>query len=218
MIEAILPADAAVAEARDDELAVDLFPEEEAVVARAVEKRRREFASGRACAHRALERLGVAAAPIPAGERGEPIWPEGVVGTITHCRGYRGAAVAWARDVTTIGIDAEPHEPLPEGLVGDVAGAAELARLRELAQIEPSIHWDRLLFSAKEAVYKAWFPLAGRWLGFEDAELTIDPRRRAFSASLLVAGPLVAGAELSGFSGRWLVADGLVLAAIAVSA
>ena len=121
--------------------------------------------------------------------------------------------------MTTIGIDAEPHEPLPEGVVGDVAGGRRAARgCASWPQIEPSIHWDRLLFSAKEAVYKAWFPLAGRWLGFEDAELTIDPRRRAFSASLLVAGPLVAGAELSGFSGRWLVADGLVLAAIAVSA
>ncbi len=218
MIERILPDAIVAAQAFDDTAPAPLFAEEEAIVGKAVEKRRREFATARSCARDALERLGVAPGPIPAGERGEPIWPASVVGSITHCRGYRGAAVAWARDAATIGIDAEPHEPLPEGLVGDVAGVTELARLRELARIEPSIHWDRLLFSAKEAVYKAWFPLAGRWLGFEDAELTIDPGRRAFSARLLVAGPVVAGAELSGFSGRWLVADGLVLTAIAVGA
>jgi 4'-phosphopantetheinyl transferase EntD len=217
VIEAILPAGVAVAEARNDEGEADLFPEEEALVARAVEKRRREFATGRACAHRALEGLGIAAVAVPAGERGEPVWPPGVVASIAHCRGYRGCAAARAEDLTTIGIDAEPHAALPEGLIGDLARPEERGRLAELAAAEPSIHWDRLLFSAKESVYKAWYPLARRWLGFEDAVLTIDPRRRAFSARLLVEGPVVAGAELSGFDGRWLVAEGLLLTAIAVS-
>jgi 4'-phosphopantetheinyl transferase EntD len=217
VIEAILPAGVAVAEARDDDWAVDLFPEEEAIVARAVEKRRLEFASGRACAHRALERLGVGAGPVLAGERGEPLWPVGVVGTIAHCRGYRGCAVARTEDLVTIGIDAEPNEPLPERLIGDVARPEEIGPLSELARAEPGVRWDRLLFSAKEAVYKAWYPLTERWLGFEDATLTIDPVERTFSARLLVPGPVVAGAALPGFSGRWLLGEGLVLTAIAVS-
>jgi 4'-phosphopantetheinyl transferase EntD len=217
VIEAILPAGAAVAEARDDDSPVDLFPQEEAIVARAVEKRRREFASGRGCAHRALERLGIPAAPVAAGERGEPLWPAGVVGTIAHCRGYRGCAVARATHLLTIGIDAEPNEPLPQGLIGDVARPEELGPLGELARADPAVHWDRLLFSAKEAVYKAWYPLAQRWLGFEDAALSFDPIERRFSARLLVPGPVADGAEISGFRGRWLVEDGLVLTAIAVS-
>jgi 4'-phosphopantetheinyl transferase EntD len=78
------------------------------------------------------------------------------------------------------------------------------------------VHWDRLLFSAKESVYKAWFPLANRWLGFEDAVLAIDPCRRSFEARLLVPGPALAGGRLTMFSGRWLVRDGLVLTAIGV--
>jgi 4'-phosphopantetheinyl transferase EntD len=217
MIEAILPPSAAVAEARDDEAPVDLFPEEEEIVTRAVEKRRREFASGRGCAHRALERLGIPAGPVPAGARGEPLWPAGVVGTIAHCRGYRGCAVARAEDLLTIGIDAEPNQPLPQGLIGDVARPEEIGPLAELARAEPTVHWDRLLFSAKEAIYKAWYPLTERWLGFEDASLTIDAEQRRFSAELLVPGPVVAGVEISGFRGRWLVADGLALTAIAVS-
>jgi len=217
MIEAILPAAAAVAEARDDDAPVALFPEEEAIVARAVEKRRRKFASGRGCAHRALAALGEAPVPVPAGERGEPIWPDGVVGSITHCKGYRGCAVARGSDLATIGIDAETHAPLPGGLLPNLASPEEIDALAALGRADPSIHWDRLLFSAKEAVYKAWYPLAERWLGFEDAVLTIDPGARAFSARLLVPGPPLAGTELRGFDGRWLVADDLVLTAIAVS-
>jgi 4'-phosphopantetheinyl transferase EntD len=216
VIEQILPGTAVADERFDDAAGATLFPEEREIVARAVEKRRREFATARGCAHRALQRLGVAAGPILAGGRGEPIWPAGVVGSITHCHGYRGCAVARRSDVAAVGVDAEPHASLPEGLIGDVADGREVERVKELTRAEPSIHWDRLLFSAKEAVYKAWFPLAERWLGFEDTVLSIDPLQSTFSARLRVPGPLVAGIELSALSGRWLVDGGLVLTAVTV--
>lgn len=216
MIEAILPAVAAVAEAREDSGAADLFAAERALIGRAVEKRRREFATGRACAHRALAQLGLEPVAIGAGERGEPLWPDGVVGSITHCRGYRGCAVARAADLASLGIDAEPHEPLPAGLIGDLAGAPERAMLEELGGAEAAVHWDRLLFSAKESAYKAWFPLTGRWLGFEDAVLSIDPAG-GFRVRLLVPGPSVDGTRLDGFDGRWTLAGGLLLTAVAVS-
>jgi len=89
--------------------------------------------------------------------------------------------------------------------------------MAELARVEPGIAWDRLLFSAKEAVYKTWYPLTERWLGFEDAVLTIDPEERTFAARLLVPGPRLGGEELRGFEGRWLVEEGLVLSAVAVN-
>ncbi len=218
MIEAILPAAVAVAESRRDDPAAFRFAAEEALVARAVEKRRREFAGGRDCAHRALAALGAGPAPILAGERGEPLWPTGIVGAISHCRGYRGCAAAHSAELATVGIDAETHEPLPQGLLADIARPEELARLAELAGAEPDVHWDRLLFSAKESVYKAWYPLAERWLGFEDASLTLDPAGRSFEARLLVPGPTVGGAELQRLEGRWLLAEGLVLTAIALPA
>jgi 4'-phosphopantetheinyl transferase EntD len=82
----------------------------------------------------------------------------------------------------------------------------------------PGVHWDRLLFSAKESVYKAWFPLAKRWLGFEDAVVTLDTSTETFTARLLVSGALIGGRGLTGFSGRWLIRDGLVLTAIALPA
>jgi 4'-phosphopantetheinyl transferase EntD len=216
VIAAILPAGVAIAESREDGPAAFRFAAEEALVARAVEKRRREFAGGRDCAHRALTALGAEPGPILAGEKGEPLWPLGVVGTITHTQGYRGCAVAHATELATVAIDAESHAPLPDGLLPDIARAEERTRLAELARAEPGVHWDRLLFSAKESVYKAWFPLAQRWLGFEDASLSFDRGERRFQARLLVPGPSLDGTELRGFEGRWLVADGLVLTAIAL--
>lgn len=218
MIEEILPSTAVSVEAHEDAEETVLFPDEQRVVGRAVEKRKREFSTGRACAHAALERLGFAPTPIPSGERGEPLWPSGVVGSITHCDGYRAAALARDGDLLTIGIDAETHAALPDGLVGDIARPEELPMLAALSREDPSVHWDRLLFSAKESVYKAWFPLTKRWLGFEDATLSVDRETGSFSARLLERGATVNGTQLGGFDGRWLVRDGLILTAIAAPA
>jgi 4'-phosphopantetheinyl transferase EntD len=216
VIERMLPDAVAAVTATTDVEGVALFPEEEAALGRPVDKRRREFTTVRACARTAYARLGLPAAPVVPGPKGEPSWADGVVGSITHCDGYRACALARSEDLLTIGIDAEPNAPLPDGLLADIARPEERPALRELAREAPAIHWDRLLFSAKESVYKAWFPLARRWLGFEDATLTIDPEAGTFHARLLVAGPLVAGRPLTGLSGRWLAAGGLVATAIAL--
>jgi len=217
MLERILPA-AAVVAATTEEREVQLFPQEEAAVGNAVEKRRREFVTARACARTALARLGHPDQPVPSGPRGEPVWPAGVVGSITHCAGYRGCAVAPAAELATIGVDAELAEPLPPGLIGDIALPEERTWLERLSVEEPAVCWDRLLFSIKESIYKAWFPLARSWLGFEDASVAIDPAGRTFAAHLLVPGPTLWGRKLDGFSGRWLAADGLLLSAIALPA
>ncbi len=216
MIERILPAAVAVEEAAGPLPGAALFPEEEAVVARAVEKRREEFTTGRELARRALSRLGVAPRAIGTGERREPQWPEGIVGSITHCTGYRGAAVAREADVVAVGIDAEPNEPLPDGILRSIGHGGEPARVARLAVARPDVCWDRLLFSAKESVYKAWFPLTQRWLGFKDATLTIDPDSGTFTARLLVPGPVVGGGELRDLEGRWSVQGEHVLTAVTV--
>jgi 4'-phosphopantetheinyl transferase EntD len=217
VLERILPGSVVVV-AGAEERSVSLFAEEEAALGAAVEKRRREFVTARACAREALARLGHPAQPIPAGPRGEPIWPAGIVGSITHCAGYRACAVAPASALLTIGIDAEVDERLPDGLLADIALPEEQHWIERAADEDPRLNWDRLLFSIKESIYKAWFPLARSWLGFEDASVEIDPSRGSFSASLLVPGPTLGGRKLDGFSGRWLAADGLLLSAIAAPA
>lgn len=218
MLEQILPPGVAVAATADEILDAGLFPEEEAIIGRAVERRRREFTTARACAREALAQLGLPPVAIPSGPRGEPRWPAGIVGSITHCDRYRACAVARARDLATVGVDAELNQPLPDGLLGDIALPEERELLRDLAREAPEAHWDRLLFSIKESVYKAWFPLARRWLGLEDIAVSIDREHREFSARLLVPGPVLNGRELTELRGGWLVADGLVLTAIALPA
>jgi 4'-phosphopantetheinyl transferase EntD len=219
VIEEILPGEVSAVEVYGDLPEAVLFPEEEAVIARAVDKRRREFTAARACARAALARLGQPPVAILPGTRGAPRWPPGIVGSMTHCAGYRAAAVARARDGIAIGLDAEPDVSLPDGVLQAIALDEEhagLRALRALAGASPAPCWDRLLFSAKESVYKAWFPLTGRWLGFEEAAITFQPADGTFAARLLVPGPMVDGGQLTGFTGRWLARDGLVLTAIAM--
>ena len=179
--------------------------------------RRAEFATGRACARHALARLGLPPRPIPSGQRGEPRWPRGIVGSITHCSGYRGAVLGRTSQIATIGIDAELNAPLPAGVLGAISLPQERAWVEQLAAERPDVHWDRLLFCAKEAVYKAWYPLAQRWLDFSDAEISVEADRGLFTAELRVTGPMFQGARLTGFSGRWVAREGLILTAVVVS-
>jgi 4'-phosphopantetheinyl transferase EntD len=216
LIEQVLPPGVAAAEAFSDPPDVRLFPEEEEAVARAVGKRRREFTTGRACAREALAQLGFAAAPITCGPKGAPRWPDGVVGSITHCDGYRACAVARSGDAASVGIDAEPNLPMPDGVLEVVSDHAEREHLAALAASRPDVQWGRLLFSAKESVYKTWFPLAGRWLGFEEASITIDPESATFTATLRTPPLMVNDTPLTQFPGRWLSSDSLLITAIAL--
>ncbi|GIF15017.1 4'-phosphopantetheinyl transferase family protein [Actinoplanes teichomyceticus] len=218
MLAGLLPPAVVAVEAFDDIDGEPPFPGEEGLVARAVEVRRREFVTARRCARQALAGLGHPPAPILAGPRREPLWPAGVVGSITHCRGFRAAAVARRADLAALGIDAEPHGPLPEGVAEQVTLPGEREHLARLAATHPAVHWDRLLFSAKESVYKAWFPLTGRWLGFEEARLTFDPAAAAFHARILIDGRRAdGGAPLTELTGRFLVERGLALTALHVA-
>ncbi|MFI7100999.1 4'-phosphopantetheinyl transferase [Streptomyces sp. NPDC050161] len=217
MIDKLLPRPIVVSEAFDDRPLSDMFPEERAAVARAVPARQREFGTVRACARAALAEFGIAPAPLLPGPDRAPRWPDGLVGAMTHCTGYRAAAVARTSDFASVGLDAEPHQPVRDaGVVDLVTLPEEREQLSRLRAAQPDVHWDRLIFSAKESVYKAWYPLTGRWLDFEEAHLTLDPTDATFTARLLVEGPVVDGVRVSAFQGRWLVASGLVVTAITV--
>ncbi|GAA2695546.1 4'-phosphopantetheinyl transferase family protein [Actinoplanes palleronii] len=208
MLDQLLPYPVRSAVAFTDDPDEACYPGEEALVASAAPGRRREILTARRCAREALQALGRAPAPILRGPRREPIWPDGVVGSITHCAGFRAAVVALAGDIASVGVDAEPHAPLPPRVLGTVTTPADRDLLARLAVTHPDVCWDRLLFSAKESIYKAWFPVTGRWLGFEDARLDIDPEAGTFTGHILIDGPL------SRMSGRYLVERGLILTAV----
>ena len=230
MIEEILPPGVESVELFHDPDQLGLFPAEEAQIARAVDKRRREYATARRCARDAMGRLGLPPAAIIKDAKGAPQWPRGVVGSMTHTDGYRAAVLGFAMRVRSVGIDAEPHAPLPsDGVLAAVSLPEErdwLAAVGSGADGGPAgeggVHWDRLLFSAKEATYKAWYPLTERWLGFEDAHITFtldaggDSPTGTFRSRLLVSGHTTAGDVLTHFEGRWLVRGGLVVTTIVV--
>lgn len=217
MIDQILPPKVAATEAFSDPPGVWLFPEEEEAITRAVDKRRREFTTARACAREALQRLGLEPVAITRGAGGAPQWPDGVTGSITHCSGYRACAVARTCDAASIGIDAEPNEATPDGVLRAVSDHEERAHLAGLPAPSAGIHWDRLLFSAKESTYKAWYPLTGRWLGFEDASVSIDPDTETFTARLRVPGPVINDRQVNAFHGRWIMRERLIITAIIIS-
>ncbi|MEU4932398.1 4'-phosphopantetheinyl transferase superfamily protein [Streptomyces yokosukanensis] len=223
MIEILLPEGARAREAFGPDGSAVLHPEEAALVATATEGRREEFTTVRGCARRAMTDLGLPPAPVLSGRRNVPQWPVGVVGSMTHCAGYRAAALARDTDLVAVGIDAEPNRPLPQGVLETIALPGELAWARSPVAGAERVCRDRLLFSAKEAVYKTWFPLVGTELDFQDARLSVRTdadslRRGTFRAEVLrpAAGP--DGRPVTGFGGRWLADRGLVVTAIAVPA
>jgi 4'-phosphopantetheinyl transferase EntD len=195
------------------EPAEPLLPDEEALVASAVEKRRREFAAGRTCARRALGVLGLPPTAILPGPNREPLWPAGVAGSITHCTGYCAAAVGWRDAVGSFGIDAEVHAPLPPGVEELVCTPAERHWLRAAPA---GVAWGTVVFSAKESLYKAWFPLTGRWLDFADAELAIDPGRGELTACLAAPFQAVLAGAAWPLRGRFAVGDGLVATCVVI--
>lgn len=218
----------------DDDARAGLWDSEAALAESFSPKRYSEFAAVRACARAALRELGEPEAAIGKGSRGMPLFPPGIVGTLTHTEGLRAAALTRADDARALGVDAEPHGPLPSGVIRTVSVPTEQAWLAAVVDELPQLHLDRLLFSAKEATYKAWFPLTRRWLGFADATITIhldghldghdsNPDGHAATAwgrfvSRILVDPHTAdgGAPLEQLYGQWVIAHHFVVAAIAV--
>lgn len=192
--------------------------------------REREVIYGRACSHRAQAKLGVAVAPVlRAGENaagGMPVWQNGIVGSISHTNGYTLtdgtiyciAAVGPAEKFRSIGIDTEYNTPLSDTLRNRIALPDEQAWLNGRNGTQDGIHWDRVLFSAKESVFKAWYPLTHRGLDFDDALITFDPANRTFTAQLLVEDrTTLDGTPLDEFlHGRLNVEGGAILTGIVV--
>ncbi|WP_445161104.1 4'-phosphopantetheinyl transferase PptT [Mycobacterium sp. Dal123C01] len=219
LVSSVLPATQGMAysELYSDPPGLVPLPEEEPLIAKSVAKRRNEFITVRYCARIALGELGLPPVPILKGDKGEPCWPDGVVGSLTHCTGYRGAVVGRSAAVRSVGIDAEPHDTLPNGVLDAISLPEERGEIPQVMSAD--LHWDRILFCAKEATYKAWFPLTKRWLGFEDAHITFEAdgpgsATGGFVSRILIDGEALTGPPLTALRGRWAVERGLVLTAI----
>lgn len=170
---------------------------EEAVVARAVAKRRREFRSGRHLAHAVLRDLETPAAAIPKGAAGMPVWPEGVVGSIAHCDDLAVAVAGRRGRLAGVGVDVEGAEPLDPALDRIILGPA---------QHRHAVLWPKTVFCAKEAFYKAVYPSVGRVLDFADAAVhpRDDPAAPAGRFTVVPAPGLRRDGLPAVLEGRWL--------------
>jgi 4'-phosphopantetheinyl transferase EntD len=193
-----------------------LHPAEAAFVERAVERRRREFAIGRQCARRALARLGVTGVPLLAGPHGAPLWPAGLLGSITHTHagpaGFCGVAVAARQDVAALGIDAEGVDSLSPALWDLVLTDVEKRRLCGETRAG---YLAKLAFVAKEAILKAVLPAAGQPLDFRDIQVDVAPAGSGFVAEILAQVENLPP-RMRCCAGRFARHDQIVLAAVVV--
>lgn len=208
----LLPECVSIVATGEDRPVARHWPLEEAVIKHVSPERRVEFRTTRECARAALEGLGYTGVKIPCGAHREPIWPVGVVGSLTHCSGMRAAAVARSTKLRALGIDVEPDSTLPSGVLDVIATEREVDMLPRLRSVDRTISWDRVLFSAKEAVFKAWFPVTGQWINYPDCCLDIDPVSGSFSAHF-VDDFRRSGVSAKDLVGRWSVRNGMVFTA-----
>jgi 4'-phosphopantetheinyl transferase EntD len=196
-----------------------LLPAEAECLGRSIVSRAREFAAGRVCARRALREFGVDHVALLVGEQREPLWPAGFVGSITHTTGLCAAAVAERRRYAGIGLDVEIAGRVKPELWPKVCVAEEAAWIASLPESERAAA-ATLIFAAKEAFYKAQFPLVREWVYFHDVCIEVG-EWSASQAGFLVR-PLrslqvsqVAAAPLAGHYRR---ERGFLAAGIAIGA
>ncbi|MGC4745642.1 4'-phosphopantetheinyl transferase family protein [Micromonospora sp. DT201] len=206
----LLPSTVAVAVAGPADWAGELLPSEQACLGeQAALTRRRDFTAGRVCARRAMTDLGLPPTAVPAAADRAPVWPAGVVGAITHTTGYCAAAAARNTDIRSVGMDAEQHREVSPGVRRAVLLPEEEA---SCARLPSGTCWPIVVFSAKETVYKVWYPIVGSRLDFHHARLDLDPDSGTFTA--LIEPSRVDAAEVddppASMSGRFVVAGGLV--------
>lgn len=171
-LKALFPAGTALAEMRGPGNLAALAPEEAEPLKAAVPKRIGEFAAGRLCAKYALAELGVLHFPLRVAPDRQPVWPETLVGSITHTAGLCLAVVAAKTQLAAIGVDSEVVGQVSPEIWDTICGAAETDWLHSLSESERPAAVT-LIFSAKEAFYKCQYPLVGEWLDFEDLRVEV---------------------------------------------
>lgn len=160
--------------------------------------RAREFGAGRAAAHAAMELLGHVPRPVLQGEDRAPVWPVGLKGSITHTDRDCLAVVTDAPEIAALGLDLEPMSPLEPSLWPVVCTMVEMQWLAGLGPSQRG-HFAKLIFCAKEAVYKAQYQISRTMLDFQALELSFDLSTSRFSARFRVDAPgFKAGAVIPG--------------------
>jgi 4'-phosphopantetheinyl transferase EntD len=207
-LQALLPTEArgAFSSRRPDDF--ELLAGERDCAASMPDRRLRDFLNGRACARLALTRLGFADCPVPIGPDREPLWPDGVVGSISHCGEKAAAAVARVDEISGIGLDIELGDDLDEALVPMICRVEEQ---RHIASGDTRLRVAKLIFSAKESIFKCIWPSVRRFVDFQEVSVRLDLDRNVFRAT--ARSTELPADLLESLRGRIGRADGLLVTA-----
>lgn len=182
LFDGLLDARIAVAESSIGSATFVLMPEEAVAMRGAVLSRHNEFAAGRHCARVAMAQLGRHGLAVPMGGDRAPIWPNGLVGSISHCGSSCAAAVARAADgFAAIGIDIEAARPLDIDLAEEICTGGEREWLAAMPEAERGLLLAAI-FSAKEATYKCQYALTGKLIDFQALSIEFDLEDSRFQA------------------------------------
>lgn len=187
---------------------------ERMLISECAEKRIADFTAGRACAHRVLETFGVTGFSVLSGKHREPIWPDNIVGSITHTQDYAAAVAARAGNVRSLGLDCEVVESVDAELWSRICTATELARLAAMPPGQ-AVREAALIFAAKEAFYKCQYPLAREWVGFEDVVIELaDDLAQSGSFQVVPEKPLALDPRVICLHNRYFFRERWVFAAV----
>ncbi|WP_420569062.1 4'-phosphopantetheinyl transferase family protein [Thalassovita sp.] len=186
-----------------------LYPSEELAISRAVPKRRDEFRAGRSAARQAMRAVGAAPSALPARKDRLPDWPEGIAGSITHCRDLCVACASTG--ARAIGLDVETATELPADLWETILLPDEHEAVRSSAH--PGA-LATLIFSSKEAAYKAQYPLSETLFGFHDLGVSITGSGHFQACFRTTAGPFQPGDTMRG---RYLKTQDHILTAVVLT-
>lgn len=186
----------------DEVLFPEVNPDEIDALGRVSRDRLIDFAAGRQASRSAQLRLGLVPRPVLVGSRGEPCWPSGLVGSITHSGGFAGAAVAKRSERCSLGIDLAEVASVSIDVWPIIFTSAEIEVLSGLP-LAKQPESSATIFSAKESFFKVQYPLTKRWVDFTDANVVLDQNG---VLQLQLAYPLLLNNRLQTFfSGRYIV-------------
>ncbi len=180
-----------------------LLPPENSCTAGMAPRRLRSFRHGRHCARTALRKLGLPATAIPTDAQRAPVWPDGIVGSISHSRNLACAVAARTECLGGIGIDLEQPGKLDHEVALLICTASERARLHDLAMNDG----ERLLFSIKESIYKCLWPRVQRFIEFHEVDVELHPEDRSFRAQPVGSDEIP---ELASLTGHYMHSQALL--------
>jgi len=197
-MESLLAAGSYLAGGMIPEIVPTIPDEEWQQVATASPKRQREFSCGRNYSHQLLDQLGFSNFIIGRDDKGCPLWPDGLAGSISHTNNYCVAMIAPTDSYVSLGVDLEESGRMKKTLWPRLFTAAEIQQLGNIGELDKQLRQAAVIFSAKEAFYKCDYPINRQLHEFTDIEITLNSTSRTLQVNQLSQG------ELAGYQGHYV--------------